>query len=154
MNSEEKLILQKWLAARYRRTALPDAFNRRLKSIGLEDRISKILAPTSDNIIALFFDVSDDENPDDQVYELSVVVLYTTHEDPIAAERVSSDAATKIREAFDSACKSNGEWRHFELLDCLSVSDQVFTVAQERRLKKWNADYFSLRSEPQGETRD
>jgi hypothetical protein len=42
---EDRSVLQRWLAARYRRAAFPDEFERRLNDTGVSKRIAKILEP-------------------------------------------------------------------------------------------------------------
>jgi hypothetical protein len=53
----DQSILQRWLAARYRRAAFPDEFEKRLKDSGASDRLTKILKPAGQHICAIFFDL-------------------------------------------------------------------------------------------------
>jgi hypothetical protein len=46
-------ILQRWLAARYRRTAFPDAFEELLNRSGASARLTKILKPAGKHICAV-----------------------------------------------------------------------------------------------------
>lgn len=149
-----KATLQKWLASRYRRTALPDEFDRRLKATGLHKQLASLLEPVGNIVIALFFLVGDDEKQPDDVYDITIYVLYYSGEEPIAANAVATDIATKVAAAFSAKCRSGSVWTNFELVECEAVADEVMTVAMERQLKKWNADYLSLRADPQSEIRD
>lgn len=154
MSPDAKVTLQKWLAARYRRTALPDAFDKRLKDTGLHKQLASILEQNGEHIAALFFVVDEDEKPDGMPYDVVVYLLYSTAHDPSAALAASTKAAAAIAKAFEAKCKSGAVWTNFELLECEAISDDAMTIAMERRMKKWNADHLSLKAEPQGETRD
>lgn len=154
MPADAKATLQKWLASRYRRTALPNEFDRRLKETGLQEQFASLLEPAGDTIIALFFLAADDEKPPEEVYNITIYVLYYSGNNPVAANAVAAGIAKKIAAAFTSKCKRGSAWTNFELVECEPVSDEAMTVAMERQLKKWNADYLSLRASPQNETRE
>jgi hypothetical protein len=154
MPADAKATLQKWLASRYRRTALPDEFDRRLKATGLQKRLASLLEPAGNTIIALFFLAGDDEKPPDQVYDLAIYILYYSGEDSNAAKVIAAGIAKEVAAAFNEKCKSGAVWANFELVECEPVSDEAMTVAMERKLKKWNADFLSLRADPQSATRD
>src|SRR5208337_1509515 len=76
LDGKQNAILQTWLAARYRRAAFPDEFERRLKAARLHEAIAKILKPLEADIVAIFFDVDEGQSaverdgPDDH-YTLS-----------------------------------------------------------------------------------
>jgi hypothetical protein len=57
LSALELTILQRWLAARYRRSAFPDEFDKRLEETGLRDRLGKILKIFGTLISAIYFDV-------------------------------------------------------------------------------------------------
>lgn len=149
-----KSILQRWLAARYRRAALPDEFNDRLSRTGLAARLARIMDKSGALISAVFFDLDNGEElvrtDADDPYGLVVYLLYSTRADPDAAAEAAEGAKVQIEQAFRQACydADRGRWQQIELLDCLPVSDQVLTVAQSEMLKRWNADYISLRADP------
>jgi hypothetical protein len=151
----ERAILQNWLAARYRRAAFPDEFDRRLSATGLRDRLAKILKPFGTHIAAVFFDVDGGEihersGPDDP-YTIAVYLLYSTETDPETAEEAARQAAFAIRKAFQDRCifKPRMQWQDFELAECLPIADTAMTIFEANRLKRWNADHISLRTDPQ-----
>lgn len=157
----ERNIVQRWLAARYRRSAFPDEFDRRLERTGVQDRLSRILKSSGTFIAAIYFDVDQGENVSrvgsDDPYVLAVYVLYSTEIDPDAAERTAEAAAQSIRKAFRDRClsKGTGRWHDIELVECEAISDQAMTVQQAESLKRWSADHLSLRTEtPQAMLRD
>jgi hypothetical protein len=146
--------LQYWLVARYRRSAFPDAFDSHLVETGVARRIAKILEPLGNQIVAVFFDVDDGierehANATDP-FTLSIVLLYSTDTEPTVAEAAAATAAGAITAAFRDRCfdKATNKWRGIELLSCVPISDEALTYAMSLRLKRWNADYISLRAEP------
>lgn len=150
---EDRSILQRWLAARYRRSAFPDEFERRLNDTGVARRIVKIVEPLGKQVVALFFDVDDgiewDRKGEKDLYRLRIELLYSTEDDPVAALEAAEEAAAAISAAFRERCFDvAGGWKWIELLDCDPISDEAMTYAMSLQLKRWNMDYLSLRTEP------
>jgi hypothetical protein len=154
IDSNSLSTLQYWLAARYRRSAFPDAFDRHLGERGIARRLAKILEPTGNHILAVFFDVDEgivrEHEGDDDPFTLSINLLYSTASDPDYAETAANEAAEAIKTVFHDRCfdPKIGRWRGIELLDCSAISDEALTYAMSLKLKRWNADYISLRAEP------
>lgn len=151
---KELLILQRWLAARYHRSAFPDEFDRRLQENDLHNKLVKILKPLGRDVIAAFFDIDagksiERKGPKD-TYGLSIYLLYSTESNPQTAESETQSAADSIAEAFRSIYfdSSKKVWQQIELIDCMAISDQVMTYAMALQLRKWNIDYLSFRTEP------
>ncbi len=151
---KELLVLQRWLAARYHRSAFPDEFDRRLHEYDLHIKLVKILKPLGHHVIAAFFDIDEGNNierkgPND-TYALRIYLLYSTESDPQTAESAAQSAADSIAEAFRSNYFdfSKNVWQQIELIDCMAISDQVMTYAMALQLKKWNIDHLSFRTEP------
>jgi hypothetical protein len=142
-------VLQRWLAARYRRAAFPDEFERRLQETGLYKRIAKIIEPLGMHLVAIFFDVDEargiERDGADDLYTLGVYLLYSTEHDPTAALGAAADAVQAISAAFRDKCFVHQGWRNIELVACEPISDTAMTYAMSVQLKKWSADYFSLR---------
>ena len=150
----EHSILQLWLSARYRRAAFPDEFDRRFsEATSLRTQFTKILKTHGVHIPAVFFDVDDGEEvnrsgPED-TYTLSVYLLYSTQSDPEVAERDALTAKQAIESAFRERCQvGEGRWNWIELRECEVLADTAMTYAQSISLKKWQADYISLRGDP------
>jgi hypothetical protein len=127
---DELTILQCWLAARYRRAAFSDTFEQRLRVTRMPERLSKILSPVGEHVVAVFFNVDDGEDvqreaPED-VFCLDVYLLYSTQVDPAAAQHAATEACQQIRRVFAEACCPDGKtWRLIELRDCEIISDEV-----------------------------
>lgn len=150
---KEILTLQHWLAARYHRSAFPDEFDSRLKQTGLYKILVKTLRPLGRYVIAALFDIDNGENIErdvDDVYTLTIYLLYSTESNPLEAEGVTQEAARTISEAFRRLCFGfrNNTWQRIELVDCQAIADEAITYAQAQSLKKWNIDYLSFRADP------
>jgi hypothetical protein len=154
INSASRNTLQCWLAARYRRSAFPDAFDKHLADTRIAERIARVLEPLGNHIIAVFFDVDEGVDRDtknaEEPFTLSIDLLYSTENEPVAAEAAARKAAEAITSVFHERCfdtKTN-KWHAIELLGCAAISDEILTYSMSLRLKRWNADYISLRAEP------
>ena len=102
--ANEHSILQRWLAARYRRAAFPDEFDKRLDNSGMKERLSKILKPLGQHIPAVFFDVDEGRdikrNGPGDTYTLDIYLLHTTEPDSAKAETAANEARKQIEAAF------------------------------------------------------
>jgi hypothetical protein len=153
---EDRSVLQRWLAARYRRAAFPDEFERRLNETGVAKRIAKIVEPLAKELVAVFFDVDDgteqDRKGEKDLYSLRIDLLYSTENDPAVAQEAAEKAAAAIDAAFRERCfDAVAGWKWIELLGCEAISDEAMTYAMSMQLKRWNMDYLSLRADPPAE---
>jgi len=156
LRPEDRFVLQRWLAARYRRAAFPDEFERRLTDTGVAKRIAKILEPLGKHLVAVFFDVDEGaeqvRHGEKDLYVLRIDLLYSTEEDPGAALEAAEKAVRSISAAFRERCFDAVDgWKWIELVGCDAVSDEAMTYAMSTQLKRWNMDYLSLRAEPPAE---
>lgn len=153
LEANGRSILQRWLAARYRRAAFPDEFDQRLKTAKLDRKIAKLLEPHGNLIRAIFFIVDDGEEilhqgPDD-TYTLDIVVLHTTDPDPDQGFAAAEMVCREIEVAFkDKLHNQEKGWRNIELRDCIPMSDESLTVRQSDSMKEWRLEYMSLRQDP------
>ena len=153
LSGGELVILQRWLAARYRRSAFPDEFDRRLTATGVRDQLLRILKRHGAHTLAIYFDVDDGEdivhNGPDDPYKLTISLLYSTEVAPDEAERDAIEASKSIHSAFKNKCRPDGtRWKWIELADCEVLADSAMTVAQASFLKRWQTDYISFRGDP------
>ncbi|WP_244322458.1 hypothetical protein [Pseudomonas luteola] len=156
MKGAERSIFQRWLAARYRRSSFPDEFDRRLKDqTKVAERLAKAFKDSGNYIPAVFFDVDTGlekkREGEDDLYELSIVILYSTEDDPDAAEIAAETVAKAIESIFKNRCKIEGAdaWKWIELLEVSVISDEALTYRQSLQLTRWQADHISLRSDPE-----
>ncbi|WP_208604378.1 hypothetical protein [Variovorax atrisoli] len=158
LSRADRNTLQIWLAARYRRAAFPDEFDRRLDAeTKVAERLAKVFKDSGKHIVAVFFDVDQGEEKTrtgaTDPYELHVTLLYRTDEDPRVAEAAAKDASKRITTIFNDRCtakdaKGNVVHHWIELIGVDVISDQAMTYADSQLLKKWQADHISLRIDP------
>lgn len=153
LDAKNRETLQRWLAARYRRTALPDEFNRRLKA-KLIEKVKKALDPAGPYVRAVFLDFDDGatverKGPSD-LYVLQVTLLYDSAKNEPEAYAAAEKAAEKIEDIFEGEFRSSetGQWRDIHFTGCDVISDNAITVAQSELLRRWDLDDRSLRREP------
>ena len=151
IETKERNTLQFWLAARYRRSAFPDEFDRRLVETGIGARLRRILKSEGTHILAVFFDLDEGEereNVNEQdTYSLAVDLVYSTAHDSSTAQASAEEVQKKFEEAFQTCCydQSTKTWRSIELSSCESIADEAITFAMSLRLKRWNVDDISFR---------
>jgi hypothetical protein len=154
LSPKARITLRHWLAARYNRSAFPEEFEARLKAkpAKLNEKIVKAMNEASEHVLAVYFDLDKGEenerNGPDDVYELTITLLYDSEEDEEAAHAAAEKAADAIETAFEAAMFFNGKWRDIELLSCDTVSDNAMSVAGSRMLKQWRLDHMSLKEDP------
>ena len=147
-------ILQRWLAARYRRAAFPDEFERRLKEAKLPRRIEKALNAAGKHVIAVFFDVDGGadipRNGPDDFYRLGIYLMYDTSQNEPDAEAAARSAADQIEKAFESALqKEDKSWSNIRLEYCDVMSDQAMSYGNSLMFKQWRLEHISLEDDPQ-----
>ena len=156
LSPEDHAIFQMWLASRYRRSAFPDEFERRLtsKEFKLHEKIAKAVKPHGELIAGVFFDVDEGaevtrDGPDD-TYTLDITILHSADPDFEAAEKAADTVAKVIEKAFkDKLFDPTKTWRYVELRSCDPVSESVLTYQQFKQLKRWRLEHISLAAEPQ-----
>jgi len=156
LSAENHAIFQMWLASRYRRSAFPDEFERRLtsKQFKLHEKIAKAVKPHGELIAGVFFDVDGGEEfaregPDD-TYILDIIILHAADPDFDAAEKAAIAAAEAIKTAFEEKLFNPSKtWQHIELGSCDAISESVLTYQQFKLLKRWRLDHISLAAAPQ-----
>ena len=156
LSQENQAIFQMWLASRYRRSAFPDEFERRLtsKEFKLHEKIAKAVKPHGELIAGVFFDVDEGaevtrDGPDD-TYTLDITILHSADPNFDAAEKAAEAAAKAIEKAFkDKLFAPTQTWQHIELRSCDLVSESVLTYQQFKQLKRWRLEHISLAAEPQ-----
>lgn len=156
LSPECHAVFQMWLASRYRRSAFPDEFERRLtsKDFKLHERISKAVRPHGELIAGVFFDVDEgveiNRNSADDTYTLDIIIMHSADSDFEAAEKAAESAAAAIAKAFKEKLFSpTSTWQHIELRSCYPVSESVLTYQQFKQLKRWRLEHLSLAATPQ-----
>nr|WP_202424013.1 hypothetical protein [Duganella lactea] len=155
LSPEDQATFQMWLASRYRRSAFPDEFERRLiRETKLNEKIAKAVKPHGELIVGVFFDVDGGvevtrDGPDD-TYTLDITILHRADMDFDAAEKAATEAAKAIEKAFtDKLFGPTKKWQHIELRSCEPLSESVLTYQVFKQLKRWRLDHMSLAADPQ-----
>jgi len=144
-----------WLASRYRRSAFPDEFERRLtRETKLYDKIARAVKLHGELISGVFFDVDEGVEvarvgPND-TYTLDITILHRAEPDFDAAMKAADAAAKAIEKAFkDKLFAPTKTWQHIELRSCEPLSESVLTYQVFKQLKRWRLDHISLAADPQ-----
>lgn len=155
LSPENSAVFQMWLASRYRRSAFPDEFERRLTSreFKLHEKIAKAVKPHGDLIVGVFFEVDEGleliRNGPGDTYTLDIMILHRAEPDFDAAEHAARSVAEAISKAFhDKFLVPTKTWQYIELRFCDAVSESVLTYQQFRQMKRWRLDHISLAAEP------
>lgn len=151
-----QVTFQRWLAARYRRSAFPDEFERRLvRETKLAERLAKAVRPHGELITAVLFDVDEGQElvrtgPND-VYVLDITLLHATELDYEAAASAANAAKKAIQTAFEAKLfdKQSGKWQHIELRYLDVISEEALSYRQFTLMKPWRLEHISLGSDPQ-----
>lgn len=153
---EKFSIYQYWLASRYRRSAFPDEFERRLTvETKLAKKIAKAVEPHGENISGIFFDVDEGEDvkrdgPED-TYTLDIYILHPSEPDYETAETAARQAAVVIEQAFRDKLynKPMQTWNQIELRSCEVLSENTLTYQHFKQMKRWRLEHMSLAEDPQ-----
>ncbi|MCG8996705.1 hypothetical protein LH435_09470 [Laribacter hongkongensis] len=155
LSTENHAIFQMWLASRYRRSAFPDEFERRLtRETKLADKIARAVKPHGELITGVFFDVDEGEEvtrdgPDDP-YTLDITILHAADRDFDAAENAAQTAARTIERAFkEKLFNPAKKWQNIELRYCEPLSESTMTYQFFKQLKRWRLEHISLAADPQ-----
>lgn len=150
--AKELQILRRWLAARYRRHAFSDAFEKCFDSV--EEKFREILKKSSHHLRAVLFDLDEDAPGDlanlDAPHILDIYLVYTSEANAGESLRVAQATKAKIEKAFQDKYKDGGQWKQIELRSCEVISDNALTYAQYLQLVEWRSEGLSLRSDPPG----
>ena len=147
MRPNELWTLRTWFAARYFRPSYPDEFDRRLKA-DVYKRMADAVKKTGDNLVTVLFEIDagepDAEKSEDEVYSLTVLLVYDVTKDPGVAETAAKTAAQSIKSIFRNHFFKDGRWHGIELRNCMPVSEDVVTVYQMRMTRTWHFDSFEI----------
>ncbi|MCL2714296.1 MAG: hypothetical protein FWD68_06860 [Alphaproteobacteria bacterium] len=148
LSRDELVILQRWLAARYYRSAFSNEFNSRLKATGIEAVFRKVSARYGDHIRGIFLEVEDDVERigEDDPYTLTTILVYDTDHNKEIAEKCAKDASREIENAFAEKCRARWGWKNIELLSCEIVSDMAVTFRELLDLREWRSEHVSLKN--------
>lgn len=141
LTDDNRQILQRWLAIRYRRHAFPDTLNRRIESIF--KKAEESLKKNSDGIIAIYINYQPrrKELPDNEPYELWVDVVADSH--AVDGMEQAKTLAAKLE-------KGLAETKGIDLRKIGAKNDNEFTLYDSRRTFEFRLEHLSFRSTPFG----
>lgn len=148
---KELRALRSWLAARYRRAAIPDGLQRLVMSI-FRETFKKGNKPRAVDSIYIDFDPDEEELSDGEKYELNVVVVYDTHE--AGSKESAEQAVERLNSQFKKKYYVGGTWKEIELRSCVARADTSFTLYDVKNYKQVRLEYLSLRAEVPNEPQD
>lgn len=140
-------VLQNWLAARYRRHALPNSLVDRLREVF--KYIEKEGKKNSDGILSfrLSYDPTDELSPE-EVYELWLSIVYITDKDEY--ESMAVKLAEGLKAEFPNLLVKTKESGKVDLRRCEAVSETEFTFRDIRDTVEYHLEHLSYRTEPPG----
>lgn len=156
LDPQNREIFQKWLSIRYRRSAFPEEFDKRMSTNGLDRAIQKLIEPTGEHLVGIFFDVDNGYEvhriDDEDTYTLNIILIHSATPDFSKAEEIVENLACEINKSFKNAFfNEQGKWVKIELKSCDFFSESVITYEIFKSLKPWRFEHLSLRAEPQQE---
>jgi hypothetical protein len=140
-------VLQSWLAARYRRHALPNSLVERLREVF--KYIEKEGKKNSDGILSfrLSYDPIHELSPEG-VYELWLSIVYITDKDEY--ESMARKLAEGLKAEFPNLLVKTKESGKVDLQRCEAVSEMEFTFRDIRDTVEYHLEHLSYRTEPPG----
>lgn len=140
-------ILQSWLAARYRRHALPNSLVERLRPVfGYIEKNGK---RNSSGILSFRLDYEPKgELLPEEPYELWLSIVYIT--DKPEYEAMSEEIAKNLKSEFPKLLEKTKVSGTVDLRKCEAVSEMEFTLRDMRETVELHLEHLSYRSEPSG----
>jgi hypothetical protein len=140
-------ILQSWLAARYRRHALPNSLVDRLKPVLAH--LDKEGKKNANGILSFRLDYEPkSELPPEEPYELWINIVYITDDDRY--EAMAEEIAAGLNAKFPKLLEKTKDCGSVDLQRCEAVSEMEFTIRDMRETVEYHLEYLSYRTEPPG----
>lgn len=145
--NHSRQILQSWLAARYRRHALPNSLVDRLSAVFAY--IEKKGKNNSSGILSFRLDYDPEyELPPEEPYELWLNIVYITDKDEYRA--MSEEIAQSLRTEFPKLLEKTKDSGTVILRKCEAISEMEFTLRDLRETVEYHLEHLSYRTEPLG----
>jgi hypothetical protein len=140
-------ILQSWLAARYRRHALPNSLVERLRAVFkyLEKEGKKNFSGILS--FRLSYEPTDELSPE-EAYELWLSIIYVTDEAEYAS--IAEKIAKSLKTEFPALLEKTKDAGAVDLRRCEAVSEMEFTLRDMRETIEYHLEHLSYRTEPPG----
>jgi len=148
-NDGNVIVFRRWLAARYGRSAFPNAFENLMRG-KVEGKIGELSKQKGDGIRGLYFDLDDNQlrerKPEDGPYELGVYVVYP----PDTLDTAATSFAQRLKEILRKAFYDDGmkSWSGVQLIFCDAMSEDAFSLFMANNTKTWRVDHRSYTGLP------
>ena len=140
-------ILQSWLAARYRRHALPNSLVDRLREVFRH--IDKEGKRNADGILSFQLDYDPkSELSSEEAYELWIDIVYVTDKDEYKS--MAAAMVEELKAKFPQLLEKTKSCGSVDLRRCKAVSEMEFTLRYMREKVEYHLEYLSYRTEPPG----
>jgi hypothetical protein len=140
-------ILQSWLAARYRRHALPNSLVDRLREVF--KYIEKEGKKKSDGVLSFRLSYEPmGELPPEEAYELWLSIIYVT--DRAEYHDMAEQLATGLKKEFPKLLEKSQDFGLVDLRQCEAFSEMDFTVRDLRDTVEYHLEHLSYRTETPG----
>ena len=139
-------ILRTWLSARYRRAAFPDAFNLRIESTGLKQKLVKLSKKYNELISAIGVRIDDgkyQERKAGEPYRLTILILYKSLEDFEESQNTALDITDQL-EQFASKQLNSGQEIFLE--GAVSFSEEDLTLSRYKAFSLLDLEYISMKN--------
>jgi hypothetical protein len=147
IGSDELVVLQTWLSARYRRAALHDELYKRLAPV--RDKLADAGKRKPLAICGIYLQYDPEmELTTAEPYELWLRIVYSTLVPD--AKGYAEEAAAKLQAAFEKRYKTGGSWQRIDLRECVALADTEFTLRDMATFKQWRLEHISVRMSPPG----
>jgi hypothetical protein len=147
LDPRQLAALRDWLAARYKRTAFPDEFNRRLEASGAPEKLKKLLSTSNDLISFVYFDLKGrerEELPAGVPYELTVVLVHFPGQEPEEAGDKAYEIVKKVDAALSERFADAGIGIAFK--GCMAISEDDIQLGKAQTLMRWRLDFITLKA--------
>jgi len=147
LNAHSRQILQNWLAARYRRHALPNSLVDRLRAVlkYIDEKGKK----NSSGILSfrLSYEPEAELSPEEP-YELSISIVYITDESKYG--EMAKEIAKNLEKEFPKLLEKTKDSGKVDLRKCEAFSEMGFTLRDMRDTVEYHLEHLSYRTEPPG----
>lgn len=140
-------VLQSWLAARYRRHALPNSLVERLRAVfGYMEKEGK---KNSAGILSFRLSYEpEDELPPVEAYELWLSIVYVTDEAEYGS--MAQKMAQSLKTEFPKLLAKTKDSGTVDLRQCEAFSEEEFTLRDMRETVEYHIEHLSYRTDPPG----
>ena len=147
INIGSQYVLQSWLAARYRRHALPNSLVDRLGDVF--KYMEKEGKKNSAGVLSfqLSYEPERELTPE-EAYELWINIVYVT--DEAKYESMAKEMAKSLNDKFKQLLEKKKDYGKVDLRRCEAVSEMEFTLRDMRDTVEYHLEHVSYRTEPPG----